>query len=384
MPFYFTVPECPAGYANTFGENYLFENGTECSQTLAEEDEGYHRDGNETCKSRHCTRTSRSVSLAPTPSPLDPHIFARSHPHPRTTSLDHVTACSTRVAACEGGTYSHSTTSPAINDSNKVFRICSPCPQGQVQWQRGQSNCLPCTVAGIECNKQGTLNLNPGFWRPNQTVAGQYGYNSARAQYSVSRCLYVRDCLGGNASGNSMCSVDSNGNVKSHGLWCATCREGFYRSDSTGDCERCQAWEHALFWLMLLVLILIGAIAYCYLRAGVALLETPYDADRERASYEARPTMSDRATTRAKSRASIYSYMYRDGEASGDSQSAVPQDEATGRIMEASCGGWLRRMFAQVPPSAPSDFAAVLKVLISYCQVRTLAQHMALDGRARC
>ena len=289
-----------------------------------------------------------------------------------------------RVTACEPGTYSRPTTSPAINDSHKLFRICSPCPQGQVQWQWGQLSCLPCTAAGIECSHQGTLNLDRGFWRPNQTFAEGFGYSPASAQLTVSRCLYVRDCLGGNSSGDSMCSVDSNGILKSHGMWCAACREGFYRSDSTGDCERCQAWEHALFWLMLLVLILIGMIAYCYLRAGVALLETPYDADRERASYEARPTMSDRATTRAKSRASIYSYMYRDGEASGDSQSAVPQDEATGRIMEASCGGWLRRMFAQVPPSAPSDFAAVLKVLISYCQVRTLAQHMALDGRARC
>ena len=230
---------------------------------------------------------------------------------------------------------------------------------------------MPCTVAGIECNKQGTLNLNPGFWRPNQTVAGQYGFNSARAQYSVSRCLYVRDCLGGNASGNSMCSVDSNGNVKSHGLWCATCREGFYRSDSTGDCERCQAWEHALFWLMLLVLILIGAIAYCYLRAGVALLESPYDADRERASYEARPTNGGRPTgAKYKSRASLfYAGGEKDGEASGDYQVDAASVERTGKLMGVSCGGWLRRMFAQVPPSAPSDFAAVLKVLISYCQV---------------
>ena len=46
-------------------------------------------------------------------------------------------------------------------------------------------------------------------------------------------------------------------------------------------------------------------------------------------------------------------------------------DGAAEKMMEASFRGWLRRMTAQVPPTAATDVGAILKVIVGYCQVRS-------------
>ena len=46
------------------------------------------------------------------------------------------------------------------------MQTCKPCPPNFLQPLRGQTSCVACPAAGVDCTVQDRLQLHPGWYRP--------------------------------------------------------------------------------------------------------------------------------------------------------------------------------------------------------------------------
>lgn len=194
-----------------------------------------------------------------------------------------------------------------------IYRECVPCLPGFIQWRTNQSQCLPCPSSGIVCTNQSFIDVEPGFYRPDDG-------NPAAA-----RCPFTYACAGGVVAGDASCTHGTTGPL------CGLCQTGYYRA--AHDSDRCLPCNKQLSGLVgttvvaVLLLILVFALSITYLRLDV----THRHLEHREASIVAKD-----ASCRGRSR----------------------------------MGCW--RVFAHAPPAA--DVAAILKVLIGFAQTLSVVQ----------
>ena len=69
-------------------------------------------------------------------------------------------------AKCPSGWYG------TVDDrTGETIRKCEPCPSGWLQPLPGQSVCLPCPDAGVDCGRQNRIEVLEGWYRPATSVS---------------------------------------------------------------------------------------------------------------------------------------------------------------------------------------------------------------------
>ena len=141
------------------------------------------------------------------------------------------------------------------------LRTCEPCPSNELQPLEGQTVCLPCPSQGVDCTVQHSVEVLPGWYRPddggNRSLFEQWvrlelleepteaqGREYARlwdelaASLVPVRCPKAAPCQGGDDPGNASCA---NGH---YGPMCGVCEPGF--SPGRLQCEPCELQGTAL------------------------------------------------------------------------------------------------------------------------------------------
>jgi hypothetical protein len=192
--------------------------------------------------------------------------------------------------------------------------------------------CVGCPAEGLVCEDAATINVAPGFYRPDDW-------------WVPSRCAKMHSCLGGVSSGNASCAEGTQGPL------CGQCMPQWHMG--IRGCEECTAKGIIGVGVILLVLVLtLGSWGLCaYLRAH---LPPPGE---HTTSLDA--VADSREVSRKPSDKSI------------PSDSSTAQEKREGACTHrtpCSGGEWLRR-WRSLPPSMWRQTMTICKIFIAYLQI---------------
>ena len=112
------------------------------------------------------------------------------------------------------------------------LRSCDPCAPNTLQPLAGQTSCVECPAAGVDCTVQSAVEVLEGWYRPDANASGAANDTALLAPV---RCPQRGGCLGGPDAGDSSCAEGHTGPL------CGMCKPGYYRSQlrSGGGCALC-------------------------------------------------------------------------------------------------------------------------------------------------
>eukprot|EP01033_Poteriospumella_lacustris_P001000 gene1001-722_t len=119
---------------------------------------------------------------------------------------------------------------------------CTPCGNGEYSFRNDSEVCEPCTyINGIRSCRQQHLNLKPGYWRYDEDT------------FAVIPCWSREACVGGEASGTSLCRTGYEGPA------CGVCSAGYFSNGR--KCKRCDGRSELTGGILLLIALTVSITA---------------------------------------------------------------------------------------------------------------------------